>query len=467
MFAIALYDRNQRQIILARDIFGKKPLYFSAAGGFTFCSELNAFKILIRDLTLNSVALNHILGIGYVLEPLTIYEQVEALLPSSFLEYSMDTGAIRIQKYYHYADAFRHKNRLSKADIISHTRELLLAAVARRLMGDVPMGVFLSGGVDSGGIVSVIHWFHKKDFPCFTVGFSDSVYDELYHAANLADALDLEHHALNLSEIDRVDFDQYMNRADYVTFDNSAYPIFKMAQMASHQVKFVLTGDGSDEVFGGYPTYIADELNRKLKWVIPFIRSSDMISGLNKKLKQKNDKVGLRTKISRFISGADPDPRVAHYRWREIYNEEERIALLGEEHREMVYDTSPLKGFVKLYDIVSDLDVIDQHLYVDTFTWLSCNNLVKIDRNTMRAGIEARSPYLDKALTAFVASCPVHYKQQKLILKEVLRSFLPEEVLRRRKTGFNAPVSKWFGIDGNEFEFYTRMVFEHIRSAND
>ncbi|HUH73265.1 MAG TPA: asparagine synthase (glutamine-hydrolyzing) [Chitinophagales bacterium] len=468
MFALAVYDTLQNTIVLARDVFGKKPMYFSKMEGLAFCSELKAFKFFFNDLKVSNEALNHFLSIGYVIEPLTLYENVYALPPSSYLVYEIDSQRSTQYKYYSYEDCFRVKTQLNHLDIVHQTRELLNKAIEKRLMGDVPMGMFLSGGIDSSGIVASIQKNFQNQFPCFTVGFNSSnTYNEFFQATELTELLNLPHFKIDLSQIQLEDFQNYLNLSDYHTFDNSSYPIYKLSELARQSVKFVLTGDGSDEVFGGYSTYIADEINSKISILIPFIQSLNTSSFISKLVAKQNDKVGWRTKASRFTIGMNKDYRLAHYKWRELFNEEKRILILGSKYRELVYDTCPSKQFLKMYENVSDLERKDQHLFVDTYTWLSCNNLVKIDRNTMRAGLEARSPFLDKDLTAFIASCPIQYKKQKNLLKEALSPYLSKNILSRKKAGFNSPVSNWFNTSENEFEFYTKMIFEHIISNND
>lgn len=225
-------------------------------------------------------------------------------------------------------------------------------------------------------------------------------------------------------------------------------------------MKFVLTGDGGDEIFGGYPTYRADRIGRKIKLLIPFLKISGISRMIISLLKDSNDKVGPKTKAYRFFKGLDTDEKVSHYNWRLIFYPEERVSIMGPAYRELVYDTDPLRQFLKKYAEVSDLDMTDQHLYVDALTWLTDNNLIKLDRSTMAHGLEARSPLLDIALCSYVAGCPVKLKRDKYLLKMALHDLLPATLINKPKTGFNAPVAKWLDIREDEFKYYTHMLYE-------
>lgn len=461
MFAIAIFDKIENKLYLARDIFGKKPLYYSHGSIFSFASELNAFEIILNKITINPIAINHFLAIGYILHPYTLYQEVNALPPASFLVHDLENKTQIIQKYYDYSEAFSNKLNLNEEDFIATTEDLLLKAIEKRLVGDVPAGIFLSGGIDSAGIAGILKKHFKVNIPCYTISFEQTRYSELQRAQEVIQHLDLPHSGIDMTFIQKKAFERYIHQCDYTTFDNSSYPIYKLAERAKNEVKFVLTGDGSDEVFGGYATYKADALNQKLKPLIPILKKSKISKIMVRLTQGYNDKVGFATKINRFFDGFNTDFKQAHYAWRTIFNMEERIALLGEENREMIMDTDPFHVFSQHYNEVKDLELKDQNMYVDSQTWLTDNNLVKVDRNTMANGLEARCPYLDKDLTRFLAQCPVHLKKDKYLLKQVLKKYLPKGFLKKPKVGFNSPVHLWFNTNENEFKFYTSMIFEN------
>lgn len=459
MFALSIYDLRFYQIIMARDIFGKKPLYYSTHRDFTFCSELDAFKILFPDLKVSLEAINQFLSIGYTLCPTTIYEDVFLLPPASFMIYEIDKKCFHIHEYYSIENQFTNKHQLSTKDIILNTKDLLTNAIKKRWVGDVEGGIFLSSGLDSCAIAALSSRILGIQTFSFTISFKGTIYDESEIARQVANYFNFKHYNLDLNTIDLDEFNFYLTNQDYLTFDNSSYPIYKLSEFASKKVGYVLTGDGGDELFGGYTTYRADQINHRIKLIIPLLKNLGILKSIQHLSKHKNDKVGFLTKINRLSKGIDVDERKSHYQWRMIFSPEQVIKIMGDEHREFVYDTDPYRIFQKKYDIVQHLELKHQHMYVDIKTWLTDNNLIKLDRNTMSHSLEARSPFLDKDLFEFVAACPVKYKSDKYLLKQTLSTILSDEYIHRKKSGFNSPVYKWFELQENEFEFYTRYIY--------
>lgn len=457
MYAFAIYDKPLQIILLGRDPFGKKPLYYSLKGGLFFASELNAFGILPESGKISLPAINHFLSIGYILDPLTPYQDIFLLPPSGFLEYNIVKKTSVCSSHFSYADCFRNKHSLTLKDTVYQIRQLVKEAVEKRWMGDVPGGVFLSGGLDSS-IVAYLSQQTGAKMPCFSIGFNEKTYDESDLAERFCSELELPFHRTVVDSFSSLEFKQYILNSDYQTFDNSSFPIMQLSESAAKSVKYVLTGDGGDEVFGGYSTYRADQINLLLKPFLPFFHTSGLQYLLQKMFRPTHDKIGWRTKASRFFNGMNPSPETAHYQWRQVFNAQEREKILGSEHRDLVYDTDPIHQFKRHYQSVSDLEQIDQHLYVDSQTWLSNNNLIKLDRNTMAHGLEARCPLLDKQLVQFVAACPSKWKKNKKLLKLAFNHYLPDEIIYRRKSGFNAPIGKWSNTEEDEFQWYTKQV---------
>lgn len=461
MFALCIYDLTKNKIFLARDIFGKKPLYYTTDPFFSFSSELNTFTQLLPQLNIRLESVNQFLSIGYVLNPITMYEEVQALAPAHYLTYHVPSQSITISSYWSYADAFRAKKTYRhQEDAIAETRALLFEAIEKRTLGDVPYGIFLSAGIDSGAIASILKKVYKLTPPCFNIGFKQTKYDESAFASQLAQELGLPFQSIDLSSIAFNKFEKYIKEIDNLSFDNSSYPIYQLARMAAKQVKFVLTGDGSDELFGGYITYRADTINRNMKAFIPLLKKLGISARIISASANHNDKIGWGTKLNRFFKGIDPNYRKAHYNWRSIFSVEERIAILGKQHEELIRDTDPFYVFDKHYEEVKDLDLLEQHLYVDAKTWLSENNLMKLDVNTMAHGLEARSPFLDRKLVSHVASLDISYKKDKALLKKVLSDYLPAKYLNHKKSGFNSPVHLWLNSTSDEFQAYTKFIFD-------
>lgn len=460
-FAFSIYDRHKKIVFLARDIFGQKPLYYSLLDGFSFSSELTSFKVLCRGLKRNMVAMNHFLAIGYVLHPQTIYEEVYLLPPAAYLTYDCSTEALYIEQYYDYARCFKSKIKLNIKQVVEQSSQLITKAITLTSRGDVPFGVFLSGGLDSSIVIAELNKANVN-VPAFNIAFGNGVYDESYKARTICKIFDMDFFQKDLGSIDLYDFNNYLEKIDYTTFDNSSYPLFKLAQEAKIRVKYVLGGDGADEIFGGYPTYRANRYNQLLTLIIPFLKTSNFKKLVDVLTSIRNDKVGFSTKLNRFAHGLDSDYRLAHYNWRKLFSIQERIAILGEKYKDLIIDSDPLKSFLGFFSEVEHLDRLDQYLYVDSKTWLCDNILIKLDRNSMFAGLEMRSPFLNRELTEFIASCPVEFKKDKKILKILAEGLLPGRIINNQKTGFNSPVSKWFNSnERDEFKFYAKYIYNN------
>jgi len=466
MFSLAIWDSKLNELILARDRFGKKPLYyyFDKNKNISFASELKAFK---EDKTfspeLSYEALNCYLAIGYILAPLTIYKNIFKLEAAHYMKISDSGNKISKLRYWDYSDSFRIKNKDSNEDTCSKILYLLEESVKRRMISDVPVGAFLSGGIDSTSIVALMKKFHKGELHTFSVGFNQKSYNELPDADRAAEFIGTRHHGIICDIKNELDF---LNNAvdvfDEPFADNSLIPMIEVSKLASDFVTVVLSGDGADEIFAGYITYKADKYYNFAKPIPDSIKR--FIIGLNSNSKNKN-KLNWQYKQKQFLNGALHSPEKAHYLWRQFFSPEERIEILGKEYKDLVYDTDPYNTFKKYYDIGKELDTLDRNLYVDGMTWLTDDILVKVDRTTMHSSIEARSPYLDPELVEYVSSIPSNKKmkgmQLKYILKKALKDVIPEFVINKKKSGFNSPVGEWIGSNGNnEFKTFNKYVYD-------
>jgi len=466
MFSLAIWDAKHKELILARDRFGKKPLYyyFDKNKNITFASELKAFK---EDLAFSPVlsyeALNCYLALGYILAPLTIYKDIFKLEAAHFMKISDSGNVISKIRYWDYSESFINKNNDSDEYTCSKILYLLEESVKRRMISDVPVGAFLSGGIDSTSIVALMKKFHKGDLHTFSVGFNMKSYNELPDADKAAKFFGTSHHGIICDIKNELDF---LNKAvdvfDEPFADNSLIPMIEVSKLASNYVTVVLSGDGADEIFAGYITYKADKYYTFAKPIPDSIKR--FIIGFNKNSKNKN-KLNWQYKQKQFLNGAMHSPEKAHYLWRQFFSPEERIEILGKEYKDLVYDTDPFYTFKKYYDIGKDLDTLDKNLYVDGMTWLTDDILVKVDRTTMHSSIEARSPYLDPDLVDYVSSIPSDKKmkglQLKYILKKTLKNVIPEFVINKKKSGFNSPVGEWIGNNGNdEFKTFNKFVYD-------
>lgn len=468
MFALALWDRERRELVLARDRFGKKPLYYSELGGaFAFASEIGA---LLTDEDIGSRArysiagMNHYLALGYILGPLSAYDGIFKLEPASYLVYR-DGRIVERTRYWEYHQCFRRRTRESEGDVVEHLAGLLDESVRLRLVSDVPVGTFLSGGVDSSGIAALAQRHLTYDLHSFTIGFSQASYDESEDARRMADQLGTIHHArLILEEEGRPLIERAVACYDEPFSDTSLVPMVEVARLAAAHMRVVLSGDGGDELFAGYVTYLADDLKRRLD-VFPLALRRLAAAALARLALPSRRRLPLAFRLRQFAKGLAASREYAHYAWRELHDEEERIALIGAEHADEIRATHPFGTFARYFDEVADLDPLSQQLYVDAKTWLVDDILVKIDRATMAFSLEARAPFLDARLAEYAASLPPELKlrrgQPKYVLKQAMRRLLPRRTVEKKKSGFNAPIRAWLGGTGtNEFTFFNRYVAE-------
>lgn len=451
MFAFAFWDRRYRRLILARDRLGKKPLYFHAGkGGLAFASELTALQRHpdCTHLGLSPTALGHYLALGYTTTGACIVSGVEKLAPGMFMVIEAD-GRIRQHRYWDLAARFRDKTTLGHDQAVEQLGELLDEAVRCRMISDVPLGAFLSGGVDSAALVEAMGRQVGADrVRTFTIGFQEKTFCEADAAADSARRLNVS----NLRQDAGTDMAASLGRiigfTDEPFADTSMIPFFHLSAFARQSVTVALSGDGGDELFAGYVTYVADKMHRISRHMPSFLGAALSV-GARWALPPGFGKVGLDYKVKQFLAGAGLSPQRAHYSWRTLFSPAERQRLVRPEHR-VVAECDPFDAFAVHFDEVKDLHWLDQALYVDVKTWLADDILVKADRMSMAHSLEVRAPLLDYRLMEFAASLPPDWKlrgfEKKHLLRSLMRKRFPH-VLTRPKAGFNAPVSHWLAGD--------------------
>ncbi|MFZ5893985.1 MAG: asparagine synthase (glutamine-hydrolyzing) [Myxococcota bacterium] len=467
MFALGVWDRYERELVLARDRFGEKPLYYGHLGRvFAFASELRALRVApgFIEKPPSIAALNHYLALGYILGPLSAHPDVLKLPPATYLR--VKPGAPpQLTRYWDYASCFRRRWLGSTNDAIERLRHHLDRAVSERLVADVPVGTFLSGGLDSSTLTAIAKRHLPYELHTFSAGFEQPSYDESSDARNVSKVLETIHHELSISRGDGPRMTREAIAAyDEPFSDTSLVPMVQVSALAARHVKVVLGGDGADEIFAGYATYRADRWARRVRW-IPSPARAQIARLVVSHLRESRAKMNLGFRARQFARGMPHDYRRAHYSWRELHTVAERIALLGAEHSEEVRASDPFLSFAEHYAEVGGLDELSQHLYVDAKTWLVDDILVKLDRATMASSIEGRAPFLDGPLVEFVASLPPELKlagsSEKVALRRVASSLVPASVLRKKKAGFNAPVHEWFASGENEHRLLNMKVAKH------
>lgn len=450
MFAFALWDREQQTLLIARDRLGKKPLFYSVLkdGSLVFASELKALaEEPGLDAELNDQALLHYLKLGYVLTSQSILRGVKKLPPGHYLV--VKNGKIgEPVSYWDLSASFRSKVYYrQESEALERFNELFDDAVRIRLMSDVPLGAFLSGGLDSSSVVASMCRARTADKNhTFSVGFREETFSELEEARVVARHLGVSHHDQFVEKNAVQHLASIVNACDEVFADTSMIPMYFLSEFTRKFVTVALSGDGADEILAGYETYAADKfyqfVHRLPSGVI------DIAEWLYRTLRPRDfGKVSTDYKILHFLRGVRFPFVRAHYSWRELFTNEELRGLLLPEHHGLISQADPFGDFERFAADLPDAHYLDRAMYVDIKTWLPDDILVKVDRTTMAHSLEARAPFLDYRLVEFAAGLPVNLKlkglSKKYILKKSQEKILPRSTLSRKKAGFNSPIAEW------------------------
>jgi asparagine synthase (glutamine-hydrolysing) len=449
MFAFALWDEKAQRLLLARDRLGEKPLYYAplADHGLAFASELKALRLYPGvDTALNPAAISHYLSLNYILHSESILRGVHKLPPGHYLVAERGKS-LHTRSYWDLARTYRDKPAApSRAEAAEKLTSLIDDAVRLRLISDVPLGAFLSGGIDSSAVVAAMRKAGPEAVLTFSIGFHEAGFDETPFARETAGALATRHEERFVDVDLAADLPAIVSCVDEPFADSSIVPTYHLAKFARSRVTVCLSGDGGDEIFAGYPTYAADRLRHHTRLVpAPLTRT---LSGLADRLTPaRHSKVGFGYKLRQFLRGHSLGPRRSHYSWRTIFTDDEKRALLRADVREAVMAHDPYALFDRYFDEVRGCHYLDQAMYVDTKTWLPDDILVKVDQATMAHSLEARPPLLDHRVVEYAASLPVSWKHRglrgKYLFRLSQRGRVPSSALGRRKAGFNAPVSQW------------------------
>jgi asparagine synthase (glutamine-hydrolysing) len=443
MFAISLWDARKCRLFLARDRVGIKPLYYWAdQTKLVFASELKAL-ILHPDVPrqTNLTALDLFLTLEYVPAPYTIYEGVFKLLPGHTL--TVQDGQVKINQYW---DVPYQPVSQSEAECAEALSVLINDATRIRLISDVPLGAFLSGGIDSSTIVGYMSQNMSEPVQTFSIGFEDDTYDEVPYANAVAKHFGTNHH-VEVLKPDIVSLvEQLVPHHDEPFADTSIFPTYLVSKLASQKVKVVLSGDGGDELFAGYDTYIAEKLNRYYG-LLPRALRQRVLPKYAEWLPPQPAKKGFINKVKRMVEGGALDPSLQHTRWMMFLNSAEKNSLYRSDLRAMLNDDVTADYFGGYFEKANRFDNLAQQQYVDIKTYLADDILTKVDRMSMAVSIEARVPLLDYRVVEFAMNLPSHMKlngsRTKSILRNAVKSLVPDLVLEKPKQGFSIPMKHW------------------------
>jgi asparagine synthase (glutamine-hydrolysing) len=439
MFGFAIWDASRRRLLLARDRAGKKPLYYTRVNGnFLFGSEIKAL-LYHPDVKRQAdpQALADFLSVRYVPGPATLFANIYKVLPGHWVLYENDN--LREECYWDYA--FGQTERRPIEEYIQGIRHHVHRAVEQRMIADVPVGAFLSGGVDSSIVTGTMSQLTNQPIQTFAVGFDEEGYSELPYARLVADYFGTEHHELVVKCSDLSRYWPLLTwHRDEPVSEPSDLGVYLVSKLASTYVKVVLSGEGGDELFAGYPKYVVDWMARYYH-VLPTSVRDKVIMPLLDLLPYSMRK--LKT-AARNLSQPVPQRWMS---WFGIFNGQLKENILSESIKASI-DTDSSRVFRRWLENNPQRDNLSSMLYLDTKIWLPDNLLMKGDKMTMAASLEARMPLLDYQLTEYAASIPSSAKvkpfKAKYLFKRAYADFLPEAILTRKKMGFNVPTGTWF-----------------------
>src|ERR1700752_557109 len=439
MFVFAIWDNKARCLFVARDRVGKKPLYYTTTlnGTFVFGSELKSLlehPDVVREL--DPQALDASLTLGYVPDPLSIFRHIYKLPPGHYL--TLSGGTISVKQYWEFD--FRHEESRSEEDYLAELRTLLEESVRLRLISDVPLGAFLSGGIDSSTVVALMARHMGQPVKTFSIGFHEDSYNELRYARLTAEKFGTDHHEFFVTPDICSIVDELAWHFDEPFADSSALPTYMVSKLARDYVTVVLSGDGGDELFAGYTRYVVDR-KREGFALLPKPFRERVMRPLSLRLPHA-------TWGRNYLHNVSLDPIARYLDSVSIFSSLNRKSLYTTGFsRQLKHGSYASRLFQQLVGEIESDEPLDSLLYIDSKTYLPGDILVKVDRMSMAVSLEARAPLLDHKLIAFVTGIPASLKlagfETKHLLKKAVEDLIPAEILHRPKQGFGVPIQEW------------------------
>lgn len=443
MFAFALYDKETKDVFIARDRFGEKPLYYKIDDyGVAFASELKAFAPDLKKYHIDIEAFNYYTTLSYIPSPLTIYREFRKLPQGHYMRVKRDL-TVDIVEWYNLANHIANPVSDTYDQAKDRIRGLMRDSVKKRMIADVPTGAFLSGGVDSSIVCELMSEFSDKQFDTFSIGFKEKEYDESHRAQIVADKIGSRHHLHYLDFNDVVDkISDIIDYYDEPFSDSSALPSYYVAMLARKDVKVVLTGDSADEIFAGYEKYLGRYYASKYRALPSFVKSCIKILARNAPINRFTN-AALR-KVNKLINTAESSDFDIYYNLMSLaFPDYRRVSLL----RDNVY-RDVKTGIKKVYDGCPCQSPLNKEQYCDIRFVLEGDMFPKVDRACMHNSLENRTPILDTRLVEYSFRINPEYKlkgrNKKRILKDSFRDELPAQTTKFSKCGFGVPIDYWF-----------------------
>lgn len=453
MFAFAIWDSVRRSMFIARDRLGIKPLFYSynGRGDFFFGSEIKAILQAPVSRKPDYQALYDYLSLMYVPTPATAFAEIKKLPPGHTL--TCNRNGLTISKYWDIPLPAEGEEESHRGRYESEVLHMVETAVRRQMISDVPIGALLSGGLDSTMVAAVMARRLGMSLRTFTIGFDKKSYDESREARLVASTLCTDHLEQTVFPQMIPSIPELLRFFDEPFADYSAIPTFLVSKFAAEHVKVVLTGDGGDEVFAGYPTHVAYRVSRLFRLIPKWFRDN-IISPAVMALPTSMERISFDYKAKRFVTGVDLPLEQGHYWWKVIFNEEEKKLLCNRDFLAAGFRDS-YGTFADHFAACNHAHPLNRLLYVDAKTFLLDDNLAKVDRMTMANSLEARVPLLDHEIVERVALIPPRVKsrglQTKRLLRRAAKGLLPPEIRRGKKKGFTPPLPFWIRDELKEF----------------
>lgn len=474
MFAFAIWDPVKEQIVMARDRMGKKPLfYYRENSEIIFASEL---KALVKNSKfkkrLSMPGLDKFFTYEYIPSPATIFENTFKVEAGEFLVVSKNSFHKEFFWNYPSSDPLA-KQDLDEGELVAEIEKILTDAVDIRLQADVPVGVFLSGGIDSSLVTAIAQKQNRSNhkIKSFSIYFNEKSYDESEYIEQIAKKFDLEHHYDVVSAKDMLSLiDRLGGIMDEPMADPSLVPTYFLSEIASREVKTVLGGDGADEMFAGYPTYIANKLVNIYN-IVPY----DLRNFVTKLFRDRDSSlIPVSAKnmswdhlIKQFFRGTGTAGEVRFFRWMGGFLEREKNEVYSEKFKSSLDGHLPYEDLSRYLSRVNIFSDLGRLLYLSQRLYMMDDILVKVDRASMQNSLEVRAPFLDYRLVEYVSNIPDRYKlkgfKTKYILKKLARKYLPSQIIDRPKKGFGIPISEWLCTDLKE-PMLDLLSESHIKS---
>lgn len=447
MFAMAIWDARRQELHLVRDPYGVKPLFYQRDGQcLRFGSEI---KAILEDADVprraSLQALHDFLTFDYIPGPQTAFEGIEEVPAGHWMTVGVD-GHARLSRYWDVS--YEVDESLDLTTAARRALELMERAVERQLVADVPVGVMLSGGLDSSALVALMHRHVKEPIHTYSAGFEDESFNELPYARIVAQRFGTRpREVLVTAQLVRDLLPAYLRHIDEPYADGSAIPTYYVCQLAKDEVVVVLSGEGGDEAFAGYDTYAAFKASRWFRHVPRWIRRG-LITPLVSRLPVSHEKLSLEFRLKRFLGGQDLSPAEAHLWWRVVLTEAQKQALYAPRVRERLAAEPSDRHFTEVFERPGPRNTLARLMRIDAAVFLPDDLMIKNDRMSMAHSLEARVPMTDPDLMEFMSRVPPRLAlpglRKKNVMRHALRGLLPPEILRKKKVGLEIPYSRWF-----------------------